>query len=128
MAAEPVKKRSKTDSSPAADESETPTESTSPDATESTPESVTTAEASASSPAAGPAVDEAAPASEPASSDAPVVDEAPRAVVYRVAVGRSLTTRRGLKDAGSVLDPEKDVHGGVERLEQLVAAGAVSRT
>lgn len=54
--------------------------------------------------------------------------KAPAEPVYRVAKGRSVTTRRGIVDAGTVLDPAKDVHGGVERLEELVALGAVTKS
>lgn len=75
--------------------------------------------------ASAPTVTDPAPAaSATAASSAP----ASKASVYRVAAGRSLSTKRGIKDAGSVLDPAKDVHGGVERLEQLVASGAVTKS
>lgn len=47
---------------------------------------------------------------------------APQAPVYRVAKGRSLTSPRGILDAGTVLDPARD---GISDIEALVACGAV---
>jgi hypothetical protein len=46
---------------------------------------------------------------------------------YRVAKGRSITTRRGLLDEGQAIRA-KDLTGGQASLDELVANGAVERT
>lgn len=83
--------------------------------------------AEAAAPAAQPEAERETAAAAPATEVTPAAEEKrepTKALVYVVAPGRSITSPRGIRTAGMVVDPERD---HVTDVDALVRIGAVVR-
>lgn len=54
-------------------------------------------------------------------------DRRARPATFKVAPGRSVTSKRGILDAGAEVDPAKDLEVDEARLEELLKLGALVR-